>query len=470
MINVDQALEEIFKHCHPLGIKRFRIDDSHLLGCVLAEDIISDQSIPLAPTSMMDGYAVSAPLPSGVYKIDRAVYAGDESKQEVQNEEVASSNSLSAPRVVYITTGSQLPPGTNAVVKVEDTTEDTPGEVNIRVSVAVGQFVRPVGCDIAIGQPVLLRGQTIGSIEIGLLATLGIVEVSVYRKAVLGVLSTGNELVNPWESCPAHKIRDSNRITLLTTFRQAGYEVVDLGIASDDMEGIREMFLQGERQCDVIVSTGGVSKGQKDFVLPLLRQLGTVHFNQLNLKPGKPTTFASWESEDLHKKGWFFGLPGNPVSCLVTSSLFVFPALRLIQGYPKDQAFPPMINCYLLDEEIPLDAERAEYHRVQVQWDGAKWTARSTGSQRSSRLLSMQDANGLLALPSGPGKVVKGSCVQTWLTGSLPHGPPPTAQNTSVKAPSNAPCGYSCSTSKIDPSLEWTTIRVGLLTISDRVS
>ncbi len=260
--------------------------------------------------------------------------------------------SLSSGSVAYITTGAPVPEGADAVIKVEDTDSVTDAaassaspkegdnQVKILTQASVGQFIRPVGFDIPRGEKVLSKGDVLGAPEIGLLATLGCVKSTVFRKPVVGVMSTGDEIIDPSGTPEPGQIRDSNRFMLLSAVEESGGVPMDLGIVTDREEPLKTKFMAALSKCDICVMSGGVSMGSKDLVKPLLEELGTVHFGRVRLKPGKPTTFATVQvplsgaqgGEKKTKKCLVFGLPGNPVSALVCFHLFVMSALRKMQG------------------------------------------------------------------------------------------------------------------------------------------
>jgi gephyrin len=313
-ISVEEAIKRVLHVSTCLSIETLTIG-CDLLGRTLAESLTASSPFPAFPASIMDGYAVKAPLEPGIYRIVDSVFAGD---HLIEGKEVITSHE----EVTYITTGSQVPSGANAVVKVEDTEKLQDDTVRIKVSTKEGQFIRQIGSDIEAGQVVLSSGDRLGSVELGLLATMGFTKVKCYKKPVVGIISTGNELVDFWKTPIGSQIRDSNRISLITSFQEDGYEVIDYGIMKDSFEDTRMAIIRivEEGKVDVLVSSGGVSMGNADFIKPILQELGTIHFNKLNMKPGKPTTFATIltrnaksASGDNEKTILFFGLPGNPV-------------------------------------------------------------------------------------------------------------------------------------------------------------
>eukprot|EP01035_Chromulina_nebulosa_P021648 gene21648-28012_t len=429
----------------------------------------------------MDGFAVKAPLNKGIYTIKDKIFAG-----EFVDTIISDNNNY----VSYITTGAKLPDWANAVVKIEDTetVKDNHitinNQVNIKVDVSIGTHVRQIGSDIKQNEIILKKGQKIGPAEVGLLATIGYTHIPCYYQPIIGIMSTGNELVEYNDIPLGSQIRDSNRPTLISAFKEDGYQCIDLGIARDNEQELTDYFIDAASRCDIVISSGGVSMGEKDLVKPLLSKLGIIHFGRLNMKPGKPTTFATIH---VHKKKiLFFGLPGNPVSCLVTKSLLIDPALKRVQGLDSNQCMHTQVQVYVSDIEIQLDPERPEYHRMIVSYDYAsnKLIAKSTGNQRSSRLLSMSSANALICLPAGTGTVKPGALVTALLLRPIA---PPSYNNCFHKKsatldfnniPSNS-LAYESFDNLIsktppvdnvakDKGLDWRTIRVAILTISDR--
>lgn len=355
MISVDLAISIVIREVSQALASRpaVSVPINRCHGYILAENIFGTAPVPEFPTSIMDGYAVHAPFTAGSYPIQGSVHAGSTNIQ-----------SLRTGHVQYITTGGALPPGTNAVIKIEDTDpiQSDSKVVNIKVSCDAGTNVREIGSDLAIGELVLSAGSTIGSAEIGLLCCIGRDNVMCYPAPIVGVMSTGDELVNAWETPTGTQIRDSNRAAVIASFEEDRINCVDLGIVSDSKELIKNHILSACERCDVVITSGGVSMGNKDFVKPLLAELGTVHFGRLNMKPGKPTTFASIVKKD-GSRCFFFGLPGNPVSCLVTSALMVSPAVKLLRGVPQMQCLHTELKCKLAGPDLKLDPERVEYHR-----------------------------------------------------------------------------------------------------------
>ncbi|KAM7395184.1 hypothetical protein PAMA_006782 [Pampus argenteus] len=330
-------------------------------------------------------------------------------------------------QVMRVTTGAPIPCGADAVVQVEDTellreSEDGTEELEVRILVQArpGQDIRPIGHDIKRGECVLAKGTHMGPSEIGLLATVGVTEVEVQKFPVVAVMSTGNELLNPEDDLHPGKIRDSNRSTLLATIQEHGYPTINLGIVGDNPDDLLNALNEGISRADVIITSGGVSMGEKDYLKQVLDidLHAQIHFGRVFMKPGLPTTFATLDIDGARKL--IFALPGNPVSAVVTCNLFVIPALRKMQGIldPRPTIIKARLSC-----DVKLDP-RPEYHRCILTWhhqEPLPW-AQSTGNQVSSRLMSMRSANGLLMLPPKTEQYVelhKGEVVDVMVIGRL---------------------------------------------------
>jgi molybdopterin molybdotransferase len=289
-------------------------------------------------------------------------------------------------------------------------TDERDGMLHIERTVAQGDSIHTVGQDIARGTLVLARGTALGAAEIGLLATVGRVRVPVYRRPVVAVLATGDEVHEPDALLEAGGIRDSNRYALMAAAREAGCETISLGIARDDQALQRAAILEGLERADLLLTSGGVSMGTRDLIKPLLAELGTVHFGRIAFKPGKPTTFATVRDRLV------FGLPGYPVSSLVSFEVFVRPALRRLQGDARPER--PRVRVFLHDT-IRAPADRPECQRAIVAWEDGRLLARSTGAQGSSRLLSLRGANALLLVPGDGQTYAAGTQLDALLTGPL---------------------------------------------------
>ncbi|KAK4448071.1 Gephyrin [Podospora aff. communis PSN243] len=426
MVSVPDALSLISTHT-PAPTTTIAPISSSLIGSVLSIPVTSPENVPAFRASIVDGYAVVVP-PSGILR-------GTFPVSSISHAAPGSVAPLEAGTIARITTGAPLPPGATSVIMVEDTrlvsqTDDGKEEKEVEIlaegTVSEGENIREVGSDIKAGTVILQRGDQISSVggEIGLLAAVGVAEVEVYKKPVVGVLSTGDEIVEhdrPGE-LRLGEVRDTNRPTLIAAAKGWGYEVVDLGIASDQAGTLEETLRQALRKVDLVITTGGVSMGELDLLKPTIeRQLGgTIHFGRVAMKPGKPTTFATVpvkDNEGERVSKVVFSLPGNPASALVCFHLFVLPALHKLSGI--EPAGLPRVPV-VLEHDFQLDKVRPEYHRaiVTVGKDGTL-SAASTGGQRSSRVGSMKGANALLCMPSGAEPLRKGSKVEALLMGDV---------------------------------------------------
>ncbi|KAK1834318.1 molybdenum cofactor synthesis domain-containing protein [Podospora conica] len=427
MVPVPDALALIAQHVPAPAATTARVTPA-LVGAVLAADVEATEDVPAFRASIVDGYAVVAPADGdmrGVFPVTAISHASaaDEAEGELKAGEVA-----------RITTGAPLPAGATSVVMVEDTVvaeavaeggEEAKVEV-LATGVRAGENVREVGSDVRRGTVILKKGDQVSSVggEMGLLAAVGTREVRVYRRPVVGVLSTGDEIVEHDREGGLRRgeVRDTNRPTLVAAARGWGFEVVDLGIVRDTAGSLEEVLRGAMREVDLVITTGGVSMGELDLLKPTIERSlgGTIHFGRVAMKPGKPTTFATVpvknnEGERVSKV--IFSLPGNPASALVTFHLFVLPALHQMSGVqPPGLPKVPVV----LDHDMALDKARPEYHRavVSVTKDGTL-SAVSTGGQRSSKVGSLKGANALLCMPSGPEPLRKGSKVEALLMGDV---------------------------------------------------
>uniref|UniRef100_A0A672MZ77 Gephyrin n=1 Tax=Sinocyclocheilus grahami TaxID=75366 RepID=A0A672MZ77_SINGR len=448
LTSMDKAFITVLEMTPVLGNEIINYRDG--MGRVLAQDVYAKDNLPPFPASVKDGYAVRAADGPGDRFIIGESQAGEQPTLTVM-----------PGQVMRVTTGAPIPCGADAVVQVEDTellreSEDGTEELEVRILVQArpGQDIRPIGHDIKRGECVLAKATHMGPSEIGLLATVGVTEVEVQKFPVVAVMSTGNELLNPEDDLHPGKIRDSNRSTLLATIQEHGYPTINLGIVGDNPDDLLNALNEGISRADVIITSGGVSMGEKDYLKQVLDidLHAQIHFGRVFMKPGLPTTFATLDTDGARKL--IFALPGNftyrdtgatlletvplsdseasrlpvpppprgsnPVSAVVTCNLFVIPALRKMQGIldPRPTIIKARLSC-----DVKLDP-RPEYHRCILTWhhqEPLPW-AQSTGNQMSSRLMSMRSANGLLMLPPKTEQYVelhKGEVVDVMVIGRL---------------------------------------------------
>ncbi|XP_055720703.1 gephyrin-like isoform X4 [Salvelinus fontinalis] len=444
LTSMDKAFITVLEMTPVLGTEIINYRDG--MGRVLAQDVYAKDNLPPFPASVKDGYAVRAADGPG----DRFIIGESQAGQQP-------THTVMPGQVMRVTTGAPIPCGADAVVQVEDTellreSDDGTEELEVRILVQArpGLDIRPIGHDIKRGECVLSKGTHMGPSEIGLLATVGVTEVEVQKFPVVAVMSTGNELLNPEDDLHPGKIRDSNRSTLLATIQEHGYPTINLGIVGDNPDDLLNALNEGISRADVIITSGGVSMGEKDYLKQVLDidLHAQIHFGRVFMKPGLPTTFATVDIDGARKL--IFALPGNftfrdtgaifidhvpdseasrvlvpprgsnPVSAVVTCNLFVIPALRKMQGIldPRPTIIKARLSC-----DVKLDP-RPEYHRCILTWhhqEPLPW-AQSTGNQMSSRLMSMRSANGLLMLPPKTEQYVelhKGEVVDVMVIGRL---------------------------------------------------
>jgi len=367
---------------------------------ILAADLMAPEDHPPFAASTMDGYAVFADDSSPWREI-----IGEQNAGHVIDAEVTDGYT------VRIMTGAPVPRGANAVVPVEATELAEDHVVIHQEDVQPGANIRPVGSDVRKGDLVLSAGTILGPAEIGLAANMGINPVSVSRRPRVSVLSTGDELVEPGQLLGPGQIRDSNRFSLCAALQADGCEITFAGQAPDRRDELEAFLDQRLATDDIVITSGGVSMGELDLVKAILFDSPDiqVHFRRLYLKPGKPLNFATRGDALL------FGLPGNPVSSLVTYEVFIRPTLRQMMGMRDiDRPRVPV----MLQHDVQA-SDRIEFQRgiVSVNVEG-RLVARNSGKQQSSRLASFVGANALLVIPPRESPYVAGDTVQAMMLGA----------------------------------------------------
>jgi molybdopterin molybdotransferase len=292
-----------------------------------------------------------------------------------------------------IMTGAPVPPGADAVIQVELTRSEGPESewVEILQAVKPGNNIRPAGDDMRRGQTILLRGTEIGPWEIGVLATLGWARVPVIRRPRVAILGTGDEVIDVDEPLSPGKIRNSNSYLLEASVRRAGAEPQRLGVARDTVESLREKFTEAI-QCDLIITSGGVSVGEFDLVKNIMTEQGEIHFWRINMRPGKPVAFGHIGNVPL------LGLPGNPVSAAVTFELFGRPVIRKMLGHIRLVRHQVDV---VVEDGVSERVMRRHYVRARVEWRDGRFVAHTTGNQGSHIMTSLLNANALLIVPEG---------------------------------------------------------------------
>ncbi len=374
-----------------------RLNIRAALGRVLAEDVVSPLDVPAHDNSAMDGYAVRfADLKADgkvTLRIAGTAFAG-----------VPFQGSVNAGECVRIMTGGVVPAGCDTIV-MQEHVEVQGDSVKIGGGHRPGQNLRRAGEDLKAGQIALQRGLLLRPAEIGLIASLGIGELGVYRKLRVAFFSTGDELRSIGTPLGAGQIYDSNRYTLHGMLTRLGCEVIDMGVVRDDPTLLEQAFNTAAQTADVVITSGGVSVGEADFVKDLLARLGEVVFWKIAMKPGRPLAYG--RIANAH----FFGLPGNPVSVMVTFYQFVRDALLKLSGRDPVPPLPTFkVPCLSNLKKAP---GRTEFQRgVLAQDASGNWNVRVTGDQGSGILRSMTEANCFIILPEAQGNVTAGTMVE----------------------------------------------------------
>jgi len=370
-----------------------RVPLAEALGRALAEELIADLDLPPFDNAAMDGYAVRAADTAGARASQPATLRVLE---DVSAGRVAG-QTVTPGTAVRIMTGAPLPAGADAVIRFEET-ETAPGEVRVRKEVASGYNVRPRGEDVRAGQRILSAGTDLGPAEMGVLASLGRAQVPVVQRPRVAIITTGDELVGVDEPLRPGQIRDSNSYTLLGQVQRCGGVVQSLRRAVDTRAALRQAFAD-TAEADVILTSGGVSVGDYDLVKEVVEELGEIVFWRVAIKPGKPLLFGQLDQRLV------FGLPGNPVSSMVTFEVFVRPALRRMSGF---RAWRRQTVTARLRQDHRSSPQRLEYVRAWTKFVEGEWQASLTGAQGSGRLSSMLGANSYLLIPPEVGQARAG--------------------------------------------------------------
>jgi len=400
MLSVDEAQARILAHVRRQPAVAVPIPRA--LGRVLVGELAAPVAIPPWDNAAMDGYAVRAADTVGA----------DEEPVSLQVLEVIGAGSVARHEVgpgqcSAIMTGAPMPPGADAVVVVEDTDGATSGSVAIRCAARPGKHVRREGEAVAIGDVVACPGDVLGAGHLGLLASLGLTEVLVARRPRLAVVSTGDEVIPPGRPLGPGQIYSSNNVALAAAIEEAGGVALDLGNVPDDPDAIARTLREAARDADAVLTTGGVSVGHFDHVKEVMGELGAgIDFWKVRMKPGKPLAFGVLGGVPL------FGLPGNPVSCLVNFVQFVRPWLRTSMGDARP--FLPVVAA-VAGEDFRDRPGRARFLRVRLSWGSDGIVATSTGIQSSGAVVSMARADGLLVVPHDQPAPSEGDAVRVQL-------------------------------------------------------
>lgn len=364
------------------------------LGRVLMRDVIAPFDVPAHDNSAMDGYAVRAEDLSAAENrlaVVGTAYAGG-----------AFSGVVGPGQAVRVMTGAVLPRGADSVV-VQEAARVDGDQVILPAVQKPGQNVRRAGEDLAAGKPALAAGKKIGPSELGLMASLGFAEVAVRRRPRIAFFSTGDELASIGRPLAPGEVYDSNRYTLFGALTQLGVDILDMGVVRDDPAVMEQAFAEAAEQADAILTTGGVSVGEADFVKDIMARLGEVRFWKIDIKPGRPMAFGRLGN------AWLFGLPGNPVAVMVNFYQIVLDALVKLQGVDP---LPPRPS-FRVPSAVPIRklSGRREFPRGVLFQEGGEWKVRLSGNQGSGVLRSMADANCFIVLPEDSGSVAAGDLV-----------------------------------------------------------
>ena len=399
-LDAEQALSQILNTVQAIQ-QTETVPIRKALGRLVADAICSRINVPGHTNSAMDGYAIRGTDIPAQSQHALTVIGTSWAGQPYQGP-------IGSGECVRIMTGAALPDSSDTVV-IQERVRIKGNRVYIDSNNSPGQNVRLAGEDIKAGDTVISQGKHIGPAELGLLASIGVNEVVVFRKLKVAFFSTGNELRQVGEKLSKGQIYDSNRYTLYGMLSRLGVEIHDMGVVKDERNAIEKALSDAANQADVIITSGGVSVGEADFVKETMQKIGTVNFWKVAMKPGRPLAFGSIANS------WFFGLPGNPVSVMVTFYLFVKPALRKIMGGIYNEPFTITATC---SSRLRKKPGRVEYQRGilarsdSTPVDESEYTVSKTGPQGSGVLRSMTEANCFIILPVDSSGIDAGDTVQ----------------------------------------------------------
>ncbi|MHC6798712.1 bifunctional molybdopterin-guanine dinucleotide biosynthesis adaptor protein MobB/molybdopterin molybdotransferase MoeA, partial [Vibrio antiquarius] len=391
-LSVVQGQEKILSLVNTVSeIEACKIENAY--GRVLAEHIISPVNVPQYTNSAMDGYAIrSDDVDRDSYQVIAEVMAGHAYDQP-----------LEVGQAVKIMTGAPTPLNGDTVVMREQASQEGDKVTFNGANIKTGQNVRQAGEDLAIGSDVFTAGSRLSSPEMGMIASLGFGEANVFRKLKVAVFSTGDEVQAPGTEQKANSIYDSNRFTIMGMLEKLGCEILDFGILEDNEQLMIEALENASAQADVVMTSGGVSVGDADYIKLALDKLGQIDFWRINMRPGRPLAFGQINNKP------FFGLPGNPVAVMVSFINFVEPALRKMQG---EQGWKPLKIHAIATENLRSRQGRTEFSRGIYELDETgRLTVRTTGKQGSGILRSMSEANCLIEISPAIDTVKAGESV-----------------------------------------------------------
>jgi len=401
MLSFEQARQAVLENVTPVGHEQVSLPEA--VGRVLAEDIASPWNMPLWDNSAMDGYAVRAGDCTGPpcrLRITGYIPAGA----------LADGIRVGEGCAVRIMTGAPLPEGADAVVPLEDLEENSGEEITITTTVEPRQHIRFRGEDVAAGDPVMAAGTTVRSAEVSMLASLGRAVVRVYRRPVVAILSTGDELIELGRTPGLGEIINSNTLALAAAVQEAGGVPRVIGIARDNLACHREQLAEGLK-ADMLVTSAGVSSGDRDLVRSVLDELGVRQvFWKVKIRPGSPIAFGVKGTTPV------FSLPGNPVASLITFEEFVRPALLRMMG--QRQVLRPRFKAVLRDDVRKRDRDLTTFMRIRLERQGPTFYASTSGKQQTGFLKTMVNAAAIAEIPPGRGSLAAGEEVDVHFFGS----------------------------------------------------
>lgn len=400
LMPLDQALKTLHASVHcVVEPESEAITDA--LDRILADNIISTINVPSFDNSAMDGYALRAADldQSKTLTLIGKSFAGSPFEGQIK-----------AGQCVRIMTGAQMPDGADCVVMQENTRADHQ-IIHFLTTPKAQDNVRPLGNDIALGDCLLKKGRRLSPSDIGLLASLGLEQVSVYKPLKVALFSTGDELRLPGQSLEPGCIYDSNRFAVAAMLKRLGCAVKNLGIIADDPEQLRAAFIESAKDCHAVISSGGVSVGEADYTKDILDELGQINFWKLAIKPGKPFAFGRLNNQpENSNQPAFFGLPGNPVSAMVAFHQLALPCIQILSG---ERLTEPLQLSLPAQKTLKKRPGRTDFQRGQLSCDSKGNTAlESTGDQSSGMLSSMSQANAYIILEQERGRVEPGEWVR----------------------------------------------------------
>lgn len=404
----DEALAQLLSDVGSVATAQNATENVSLfdaVGRVLAEDLCSPINVPPKDNSAMDGYALrlQGANAQGQWQVVATRLAGD-----------ASDLTVNPGEAVRIMTGAEVPDGADTVIMQEDINRD--GDV-ISLNSANGvddhriaENIRPVGNDIKEGRVIVSQGTKIDASHLGLIASVGIDQVSVFRRPIVAVISTGDELIEPGNALPAGAIYNSNRYFLLPMLQKLGCEIIDYGTLKDDQALFEKTFKEAADKADFVITTGGVSVGDADYVKPVLEALGNIDFWKVAIKPGKPFACGRLTKDESQQAGYLLGLPGNPVSAIVTFMLLARPAIQQFSGQAVEPlAFlPARVTQDVRKRPGRMDFQRAHYEMAE---DG-RIHVTPFNSQSSGVLSSIAECNCFMVLDREQGAIEAGTKVK----------------------------------------------------------